>query len=81
MNNNWISIEDELPKDGKDVLLCVHGRICIGYRIHISYGVSGWIETGDYSCRESLYPTHWQPLPEPPKYVMNNPLDLVNAIL
>lgn len=70
--NNWTSIEDELPENGKNVLLCVHGRICIGYRIHISFGISAWVEAGDYSCREPLYPTHWQPLPKIPMELLSS---------
>ena len=52
----WISVEDALPIDGRDVLAW-YGTPYISF--HLTYsGYFGW--AGDAMV------THWQPLPEPP---------------
>lgn len=56
----WISVEDELPPEEINVIVCTTSRnIAIDYR----YSNSGvWrTEFNRYSV------THWMPLPEPPK--------------
>lgn len=74
----WISVEDRLPTNDDDVLVYnpkdgisigefdlakVHGY----YEEDGSYFItnSGW-ET-EYSWAPYMSPTHWMPLPEPPK--------------
>lgn len=55
----WISVEDRLPPVGTVVLCYTDHRMVLGEREdgHESWMTSdGWGE-----------PTHWQPLPEPPK--------------
>ncbi|MGI9292383.1 MAG: DUF551 domain-containing protein [Pseudomonadales bacterium] len=62
---DWQPIETA-PKDGTWVLLggCEFGYIIQTARWY-DWGVQGW-EWGDYSNR-GFKPTHWMPLPEPPK--------------
>ena len=56
----WISVEDELPPKGINVIVCTTSRnIAIDYR----YGNSE--DVGRTEFRYSV--THWMPLPEPPK--------------
>lgn len=63
----WMPIETA-PKDGTDILifepcsdLCQYNII---YVVH--YSDKSWVESAGemYSV---FYPTHWMPLPEPPK--------------
>jgi len=58
--DKWISVEDELPKDIKSVLVYYQNRM-----ITISAYLEklGWWRIDGY-CSEI---THWQPLPQPPK--------------
>ena len=61
--DNWISVDDELPEDGKEVLVY---RNNYGCRIEIYYE-GFW---GVDNLMEKFYPvTHWQPLPDAPKGV------------
>lgn len=54
----WISVEDRLPEDDQDVLICVRGQtIDTGYYYH-----EYWVA---YACMSSDV-THWMPLPELP---------------
>ena len=54
----WISVEERLPEDGETVVVFTsRGKISYATRTEL-----GW--SGPYSC---LFPTHWMPLPEPPK--------------
>ena len=56
----WISVKDRLPEIGVDVLTC---EVTQHYT---AYEVMDW--DGDYWHNEYGHdPTHWQPLPEPPK--------------
>ena len=57
--NQWIPVEERLPEDRKMVLAAVDGVVCIAF-----YGNYMWEEVGTYSI---FYPTHWMPLPQPPK--------------
>ena len=60
--DNWISVNDELPEnDNLCLLWCTDNCFYLGY---FSYR--------DGSCRQfveecMLEPTHWQPLPQPPR--------------
>lgn len=61
---DWISVKERLPEDGQDVLVCVNGQVLISY-VHGMKGFSskwGLAENG-----ETIWPTHWMPLPEAPK--------------
>lgn len=66
MSNGWISVEDRLPDDGKDVLVSARYRHT-GKRW---YAITAWRWPGMWLPRierrsESI--THWQPLPEHPQ--------------
>lgn len=62
----WISVQDRLPEDDQDVLICVNGdTIDTGYCWYSPYhaDVRGW--TAYAAMRNNV--THWMPLPELPK--------------
>ena len=61
--SKWISVEDEMPKDGMDCLLAIGDVVIIGSR-QITVYKDKWFD--DHSL-EVPPPTHWQPLPEPPE--------------
>ncbi|MFN7883105.1 MAG: DUF551 domain-containing protein [bacterium] len=74
---NWQPI-DTAPKDGSEVILWHADYMAFGY-----HSPKGWMVTNngdyldgghgnDYLCNTKKYasyqpPTHWMPLPEPPK--------------
>lgn len=61
MQNDWISVKDELPEIEDNYLVClVNGHICVGFYISETFWSAGY-----YS--NSLEVTHWMSLPEPPK--------------
>jgi Lar family restriction alleviation protein len=53
------------PRDGRCVLLSESGLSFIGWWVKLSNGNPGWEWRGD----GRLNPTHWMPLPAPPKEV------------
>lgn len=60
--DDWISVEDELPKDGQRVKVAY-----IPKGIYFHYFRSGWSQ--EYSETLSGHmdpPSHWQPMSEPP---------------
>ena len=70
--DEWVSVEDRLPKDCTNVLFFYHigsnGQKGIGYGFinkkmwHVSYLNNAlWFKGSDNPV------THWMPLPEPPK--------------
>lgn len=60
----WISVEERLPDDDRDVLVCVNGNtIDTGYCTFGHGGNRYW--TTYAAIRNNV--THWMPLPEPPK--------------
>ena len=58
----WISIEDRLPKPSTRARYLVIDKHNL-YRIEGFSNSKGW----DYLNQEVLKPTHWMPLPVPPK--------------
>ena len=65
LTGGWISVNDRLPESGIPVLI---------YNPHWNYGVVAnyagcgvWMDS--YKQRMTYTPTHWHPLPEPPKEV------------
>ena len=64
----WISVEERLPDEGQSVLVWMpdlphaeHG-MDIGSYMTSDWGVSWMVSDG-----RSAFPTHWMPLPKPPK--------------
>jgi hypothetical protein len=57
----WVSVDDELPNDGEEVLMYMNdGAVMSDIKCH----------SGRYSNKygfERSRVTHWMPLPEPPK--------------
>lgn len=65
-DQEWISVEDRLPEDRIDVLVCMNG----GKEVAVITGVAfigdngNWFDYHNFQLRSI---THWQPLPEPPE--------------
>jgi len=55
--SGWINVDERLPEEDTPVLT-YHGDECDVAWHHNSF----WFGTA-----EMITPTHWQPLPEPPK--------------
>ena len=76
--SKWISVDDELPTTDRSVLVvenqgymstAAYYGIKIGW-IAESFGENSYYNDGDYmnsSSKIDCNPTHWMPLPEPPK--------------
>lgn len=71
--NNWISVDEKLPEECTPVLVTQHAYLDPTQRRYIEIaehredcwtvsGADGPVENGD--C---FRPSHWMPLPEPPK--------------
>jgi len=63
-NGGWISIENELPKPGKVVIVwdSYASDVCTAYKRH-----DGWMRVGGDRVYPDSFITHWQPIPSPPK--------------
>lgn len=68
--SEWISVKDRLPGKGNDVLMYFDtGNMAVGFwhdgdecfTFWSAYADYGWYTDCDFE------PTHWMPLPEPPK--------------
>ena len=74
-NSQWISVEDRLPETEDNVLAVLEGQLCImSYFAFKENGetqmVWGYVYdgiNGDGIFDDNYCPTHWMPLPEPPK--------------
>lgn len=63
--SGWISVTDRLPELRREVLVCLANRMVF---MAWSYGPDTWWETRLGFLRRTDYtPTHWMPLPDPPK--------------
>jgi len=68
----WQPIETA-PKDGRRILLgregwCEVGRWALDYECRQNADPGAWSDDHDYGGPEDdSWPTHWTPLPEPPK--------------
>lgn len=62
--NQWVSVEDELPKDKQDVFITLaSGRSTCGWYSHT---IEEWfISVGEIGGDDCLYEhvTHWMPIP------------------
>lgn len=68
MTENWISVEDRLPEDAQNYIICV-----------LEGDGTKHVTTGTYDWRYKMWSdevggiwepqrvTHWMPLPEPPR--------------
>ena len=73
--NQWISVEDQLPKIGESVLVAVvvNAKLNISFRTDFTPEFRiGWLEDdGKWGLQFDSADNHeilyWQPLPEPPK--------------
>jgi len=78
---NWISVEDQKPKDRKNVLLLVVlQRFCDGVHCKDEIVITGGTKDGEWFVGNEMLLwdfnfnagfcdddiTHWMPLPEPP---------------
>lgn len=67
--SEWISVNERMPEPDKDVLLCFglgDFRMAVGGKYELD---EGWysITDAEYYTDCDTTPTHWMPLPEPPK--------------
>jgi hypothetical protein len=73
----WISIKEEMPPDGRAVMLCIEINYSVGYIYTSGAFVGGrWklneshnlLDTDCYEYEDSYADdiTHWMPLPQPP---------------
>ena len=64
--NEWKPIETA-PKDGTRILLATNDYVFEGYWHQYSPHCDGWWKVSDIeNLGNTIYPTHWMPLPEPP---------------
>lgn len=65
---DWQPIETA-PKDGEDTILFWDGKVVVGFFLDNSRTARPWkgwrLHAG--SAWPPGYPTHWMPLPEPPR--------------
>ena len=73
---NWISVDDRLPENENNVLAVLDGQTCIMSYFDFqengeTFKVWGYVYdgiNGDGEYDDNYNPTHWQPLPTPPKH-------------
>lgn len=63
----WISVKERLPKRNQNVLLFTKRDFKEDDKV-----VKGWRDAYGFASaecheEEDIFPTHWMPLPEPPK--------------
>ena len=58
--NEWISVEERLPKEGVRVLVYLKEKVGRYTQTDTDRVVNTWVRWGDDV-------THWMPLPEPPR--------------
>ena len=59
--SEWISVKERLPEPGERVLLSDGTFVAEGYILF----TGKWMRNGIWVL--PMHPTHWMPLPEPPK--------------
>lgn len=68
VDEKWIPVTERLPRMWEEVMLRFPNNQAVGFHD----GDSGWaVFSGDnlytYVAPEEVHPTHWMPLPDPPK--------------
>lgn len=61
----WISVKDSLPEHTVDILLTHEDDLWVSIGYLFGGKAGGFYNTFDHDCE--CYPTHWMPLPSPPK--------------
>lgn len=64
---NWIKCSDRLPGNEYSVLIWHESQITFGAYSHDEGWISYDVEDGEIKYELEEPPTHWMPLPEPPK--------------
>ena len=62
--SEWISVKEKLPEDGRYVLGIGGSILRVPHpmrKLRTKYGIEWWYGLTQFN------PTHWQPLPDPPK--------------
>lgn len=65
--NRWIPLEEEMPEEGKKVLVCFYSSAGYKVRVTARLDYNYWMEVGRTSDR-----IMWMPLPELPREVVEN---------
>lgn len=61
---NWIKCSERMPPEGEDVLVYDESE----NSQHVaSWSYQSWVYGVSWDVNLECYPTHWQPLPEPPR--------------
>lgn len=66
----WISVKERLPEIGKNVLIYFKsGEMAVAFVFDTDEDFVFWRAVTDdgWTCDCGAVPTHWMPLPEPPK--------------
>lgn len=63
--SGWIKVEDKLPQNNDEVLVCAEGFVYYCNYVNGKFVFEAYSPYGD--CDDEYYnASHWQPLPEPP---------------
>lgn len=65
MDNNWISVKEDLPKRESFYLVFANNNIHMMYYGEYSTARNGWFNNG-LEIQPHMKPTHWMPLPPSP---------------
>jgi hypothetical protein len=65
----WISVDDRMPTECENVLCFEKGKVYVAFLENAEYSAVWW-DWVDYDRDDTWTertPTHWMPLPQPPK--------------
>ena len=57
-DQKWISVDERLPEEYENVLVCAEGKVTVGQM---------WLFGDGSKLFTIIGVTHWMPLPKPPK--------------